>query len=591
MRDGEWPRQPWRRRRPSHDGRRAELERTLHLEIVTPERLAYSDDVDMVLVPGIDGELGILPHHTPLVSLLGVGELRIRKGGAEESFAIVGGFLQVRPDKVVVMAETADMASEIDLEKAQEARREAERAARVRLPRGRRPGHRPGGAPGGAAPHPGRRAPAPGGPAARLAMADARPFHWEYRPGADAPEAFRIEGGRPLRGTVQVSGAKNAALKLLAAAVLTGERCRFTNVPEIEDVRVMVGVLRDLGVVVDHPAPGVYEVAAGDVDWLFVPLEAAAKMRASFILLGPLLSRFGRVIISNPGGDRIGRRPVNLHVDAMRALGAEIEYRNGYYFAQAPGRLRGGEVTFPQVTVMGTENAMLAATLAEGHTVIRPAAQEPEIDDLIAFLVKMGADVARTSPDTIEVHGRKRLRGANHVVVPDRIETGTFLVAAAVTGGKMTLENAACDHVGALVEAFGRVGVPVACGTHTIEIDATGLRPGDLRACDIETAPYPGLATDLQPPTCVLLTQASGTSQGPRGDLRGPHRVAGGAAQAGRPGGHRGRAPRVDPRPVPAPRRRGRDRRPAGRRVAHPRRARRGRDVRHPRRAPRPARL
>ncbi len=344
-------------------------------------------------------------------------------------------------------------------------------------------------------------------------MADARLFHWEFRPELPQPEAFRIDGGRPLRGTVHVSGAKNAALKLLAAATLTGERCRFQNVPEIEDVRVMTEVLTDLGVVVDHPAEGVYEVAAGDVDWLFIPLEAAAKMRASFILLGPLLSRFGRVIISNPGGDRIGRRPVNLHVDAMRALSAEIEYRDGYYFAKAPGRLRGGEVTFPQVTVMGTENAMLAATLADGHTVIRPAAQEPEVDDLIEFLCEMGAEVRRTSPDTIEVDGRRRLRGADHAVLPDRIETGTFLVAAAVTGGRLTLENAPCDHVTALVELFGRVGVPVACGRSSIEIDATGVRPGDLRAADIETAPYPGLATDIQPPVCVLLTQAGGTSR------------------------------------------------------------------------------
>ena len=343
-------------------------------------------------------------------------------------------------------------------------------------------------------------------------MADAKPFHWEFKPEVTPPEAFRIEGGRPLHGTVHVSGAKNAALKLLAAAVLTGERCRFENVPEIEDVRVMTEVLKDIGVVVDHPADGVYEVAAGDVDWLFVPLEAAAKMRASFILLGPLLARFGRVIISNPGGDRIGRRPVNLHVDAMRALGAEIDYRDGYYFAQAPGRLHGGEIVFPQVTVMGTENAMLAATLAAGRTTIRPAAQEPEVDDLIDFLRKMGADVKRTSPDTIEVHGKRRLRGANHTVVSDRIETGTFLVAAAVTGGKITLENAPCEHVEALLELLGRVGVPVACGNHSIEIDATGLRPGDLRPCDIETAPYPGLATDLQPPACVLLTQAGGTS-------------------------------------------------------------------------------
>ena len=242
-------------------------------------------------------------------------------------------------------------------------------------------------------------------------VADPRPFHWEYIPQPVQREAFRVTGGAALHGSVPIAGAKNAALKLLAAAVLTGERCRFTNVPEIEDVRVMAETLRDLGVVVDHPAANTYEVAAGDVDWLFVPLEAAAKMRASFMLLGPLLTRFGEVIISNPGGDRIGRRPVDLHVDAMRALGAEVEYRYGYYYAKAPGRLRGTEVTFPFVSVMGTENAMLAATLAEGRTVIRPAAQEPEVDDLIVFLRKMGAEVERTAPDTIEVHGRKRLRG------------------------------------------------------------------------------------------------------------------------------------------------------------------------------------
>src|SRR5438094_5371991 len=283
-------------------------------------------------------------------------------------------------------------------------------------------------------------------------MADARPFHWEFRPEPIAVEALRVEGGRPLVGTVPIGGAKNAALKLLAAATLTGERCRFTNVPEIEDVRVMAETLRDLGVVVDHPEPNVYEVASGDVEWLFVPLEAAAKMRASFILLGPLLARFGRVIISNPGGDRIGRRPVNLHVDAMRALSAEIEYRNGYYFARSPGRLRGSEIRFPFVSVMSTENAMLAATLAEGHTVIRPAAREPEVDDLIAFLNKMGAEVQRTAPDTIEVEGRRRLRGAEHDVVPDRIEAGTFVVAAGVTGGRVTLESAPCAHLEAMLE-------------------------------------------------------------------------------------------------------------------------------------------
>lgn len=343
-------------------------------------------------------------------------------------------------------------------------------------------------------------------------MADAKPFHWEFVPEPVAREIFRIEGGAALRGTVPISGAKNAALKMLAAATLTGERCRFTNIPEIEDVRVMAETLRDLGVVVDHPKPNVYEVASGDVEWLFVPLEAAARMRASFILLGPLLSRFGRVIISNPGGDRIGRRPVDLHVEAMRTLGAQIVYRNGYYFATAPGRLRGAEIRFPFVSVMGTENAILAATLAEGHTVIRPAAQEPEVDDLIAFLQKMGAEIQRTYPDTIEIEGRRRLRGADHHVIPDRIEAGTFLVAGAVTGGRVTLDGASCDHLRAFIDVLGRSGLSVTCGRDTIEVDATKVGPGAFKPVDIETAPYPGLATDLQPPTCVFLTQTSGRS-------------------------------------------------------------------------------
>jgi UDP-N-acetylglucosamine 1-carboxyvinyltransferase len=343
-------------------------------------------------------------------------------------------------------------------------------------------------------------------------MADARPFHWEFTPEEVTREVFGIEGGVPLRGEVPISGSKNASLKMLAAATLTGERCRFTNVPEIEDVRVMAGTLQDLGVVVDHPEPNVYEVASGDVDWLFVPLEAAAKMRASFMLLGPLLSRFGRVIISNPGGDRIGRRPVDLHVEAMRTLGATIEYRNGYYFATAPGRLRGTEIRFPFVSVMGTENAMLAATLADGHTIIRPAAQEPEVDDLIVFLQKMGADIERTYPDTIEVRGKRRLRGAEHHVIPDRIEAGTFAVAGAVTGGQVTLTGAPCEHMTAFLEVLERAGVALSCSGDRIEIDGRGLAEGAFRAVDIETAPYPGLPTDIQPPICVLLTQARGDS-------------------------------------------------------------------------------
>ena len=344
-------------------------------------------------------------------------------------------------------------------------------------------------------------------------MADARPFHWEYSAPNVPRERYLVTGGAALEGTIRVSGAKNAALKMLAAATLTGERCRFSNVPEIEDVRTMTETLSDLGVVVDHPEPNVYEVSAGDVDWLFVPLEAAAKMRASFMLLGPLLTRFGEVVISNPGGDRIGRRPVDLHVDAMRAMGANIDYRYGYYYAKSPGRLRGTEIKFPIVSVMGTENAMLAATLADGHTVIRPAAREPEVDDLIVFLQKMGAEVKRTQPDTIEIEGKRRLRGATHEVMPDRIEAGTFAIAAGVTGGHVILEGADCATMDALVEVMGRTGVAVGCSPGRMEVDARALGPGGLKPVDVETGPYPQLATDIQPPTTVLLTQATGDSK------------------------------------------------------------------------------
>jgi len=375
-------------------------------------------------------------------------------------------------------------------------------------------------------------------------MADARPFHWEFEPPKIPHERYLVEGGVALNGTIRVSGAKNAALKMLAAATLTGERCVFSNVPEIEDVRAMAETMSDLGVVVDHPQQNVYEVSAGDLDWKFVPLEAAAKMRASFMLLGPILSRFGEVVISNPGGDRIGRRPVDLHVDAMRAMGAQIDYRYGYYYARAPGRLRGAEVRFPFVSVMGTENAMLAATLADGHTVIRPAAQEPEVDDLIAFLRKMGAEVARTYPDTIEVEGKRRLRGAEHKVMADRIEAGTFAIAAGVTGGHVVLEGTDGGTMSALVGVLEQAGIAVTREDDRVEIDARAVGPAGMKPVDITTGPYPELATDIQPPTTVLLTQAAGDSHvheaifedrlewtgelakmGAKIDLRGPQRA------------------------------------------------------------------
>jgi UDP-N-acetylglucosamine 1-carboxyvinyltransferase len=339
-----------------------------------------------------------------------------------------------------------------------------------------------------------------------------KPFSWEYRPTALAKEAFHITGGRPLSGSVRVSGAKNAALKMMAASVLTGERLHLENVPEILDIEVLRDTLRDLGVTVEREADGSMDLTAGDVEWLFVPLEAAAKMRASFMLLGPLLARFGRVIISNPGGDRIGRRPVNLHVDAMRALGAEIDYRDGYYFAKSSGRLRGAQITFPHVTVMGTENAMLAAVLAKGTTRITPAAQEPEIDDLISLLNAMGAQVARTAPDVIEIQGVEALHGATHRVMPDRIEAGTFATAAAVIGGSIEIQEIEPSHLTSFLELLERTGVEHSVSESSLRVTGKPQSEGSYKATDITTAPYPGLATDLQPSAGLILTRADGIS-------------------------------------------------------------------------------
>lgn len=339
-----------------------------------------------------------------------------------------------------------------------------------------------------------------------------KPFSWEYRPTPLAKEAFHITGGRPLSGSVRVSGAKNAALKMMAASVLTGERLHLENVPEILDIEVLRDTLRDLGGTVEREADGSMDLTARDLEWLFVPLEAAAKMRASFMLLGPLLARFGRVIISNPGGDRIGRRPVNLHVDAMRALGAEIDYRDGYYFAKSSGRLRGAQITFPHVTVMGTENAMLAAVLAKGTTRITPAAQEPEIDDLITLLNAMGAQVARTAPDVIEIQGVDALHGATHRVMPDRIEAGTFAAAAAVIGGSIEIQGIESSHLTSFLELLERTGVEHSVSGMSLRVTGKPHGEGSYKATDISTAPYPGLATDLQPSAGLILTRAEGVS-------------------------------------------------------------------------------
>lgn len=321
-------------------------------------------------------------------------------------------------------------------------------------------------------------------------------------------QKFIVTGGTPLRGSVRIAGAKNAVLKLMAAAALTDEPTVLRNVPKISDVMIMRETMGDIGFQVRRLNGEALEIVGDAADWLFVPLEAAMKMRSSFILLGPLLTRFGQVIISNPGGDRIGRRPVDLHVAAMEALGASIEYKNGYYFARAPQGLRGARIEFPYVTVMGTENALLAAVLARGTTVIDNAAQEPETDDLVAMLRSMGARIERTAPHRLEIEGVDRLRGVEHRVIGDRLEAGTFAIAAAVTGGVIEMAGVDPGHLGSFLEVLDRMGVP-------FETREDGLRVGaaaSYRPCDVETAPYPGFATDLQAPLAVLMTQADGDS-------------------------------------------------------------------------------
>jgi UDP-N-acetylglucosamine 1-carboxyvinyltransferase len=353
-------------------------------------------------------------------------------------------------------------------------------------------------------------------------------------------QKFIVTGGSALNGEVRIAGAKNAVLKLMAAATLTDEPCLLRNVPRISDVMIMRETMSDIGFEVTPAEGDGLQIAAGRADWLFVPLEAAMKMRSSFILLGPLLTRFGRVIISNPGGDRIGRRPVNLHVDAMEQLGARIEYKNGYYFAEAPDGLRGARIRFPYVTVMGTENALLAAVLARGTTIIENAAQEPETDDLITMLCGMGARIERTAEHRIEIEGVDRLHGIEHHVMGDRLEAGTFAIAAAVTGGEVTMTGVEPAHLGAFLDVLGSMGVPYQTTDDGLRVGSAGagavagavagagvgagvgagagagtgagVGAGAYRPIDVETQPYPGFATDLQAPLAVLMTQADGES-------------------------------------------------------------------------------
>jgi UDP-N-acetylglucosamine 1-carboxyvinyltransferase len=324
--------------------------------------------------------------------------------------------------------------------------------------------------------------------------------------------AFLVEGGIPLRGRVPISGAKNAVLKLMAAAVLCDEPCTITNAPRIADVEYILEVLCDMGADARWIGDHELQIHAKHLDWDFIPLEAAKRLRASFVLLGPMLGRLGKVVIPNPGGDRIGRRPVNVHVDALRALGASIIYKWGYYYARVPDGLHGTDLRLAEASVTGTENVLMAAVLASGRTTLTNAAAEPEVDNLIDFLNAMGGRVQRDPEDahTIVVDGvpRGSLHGATIEVIADRIEAGSFAIAAAVTGGDLVLEGARADHLGAFIDACRATGIHVDIEPGSIRV--AGQPP--FRRHEIETAIYPGFPTDLQAPFSLVLVEADGVS-------------------------------------------------------------------------------
>ncbi len=319
-----------------------------------------------------------------------------------------------------------------------------------------------------------------------------------------------ITGGKTLSGSLRVSGAKNSALKILAGTLLTEDPVSVGNVPHLHDVTTMIELLGCLGadVVVDEKMR--VEVAARELKSLKAPYELVKTMRASFVVLGPLLARFGEAEVSLPGGCAIGARPVDQHLKGLEALGASISVEEGYVRASNEGRLKGADVTFDLVTVGGTENVLMAATLAEGTTRIMNAAREPEIVDLANFLNAMGARVSGQGTSTIVVEGVPELHGCDFDVMPDRVEAGTYLIAAAATGGQVTLTDAAPETLTAVLEKLTESGAEIHCTETTVSLDMHGKRP---IAVDIETDVYPGFPTDMQAQYLAMNAVADGTSR------------------------------------------------------------------------------
>ncbi|HCA57293.1 MAG TPA: UDP-N-acetylglucosamine 1-carboxyvinyltransferase, partial [Blastocatellia bacterium] len=310
-------------------------------------------------------------------------------------------------------------------------------------------------------------------------------------------DKFLIRGGRPLSGTVKISGAKNSALPCLAATLLTPETVTLRNIPYVKDLITQRRLLEDLGATVLTPELRTHVVNAKNVDTFEAPYELVRTMRASVLALGPLLARFGKAKVSLPGGCAIGTRPIDLHLRAFEALGANVSLESGDVVATAPkGRLVGAEIAFEKVTVTGTENVMMAASLAEGTTVIRNAAREPEIEDLADLLNKMGAKVSGSGTETMTIEGVEALGGAEHDIIADRIETGTFIVAAAITGGELEIVDCRPDHLTAVIAKLREVGVIIEETSPTSLHVQLGLAP--LVARDVTTEPHPDFPTDMQ---------------------------------------------------------------------------------------------
>ncbi|MBT5860720.1 MAG: UDP-N-acetylglucosamine 1-carboxyvinyltransferase [Alphaproteobacteria bacterium] len=321
-------------------------------------------------------------------------------------------------------------------------------------------------------------------------------------------DRIRIRGGATLRGTIAISGAKNAALPLMAASLLTDQPLVLANIPGLVDIKTMADLLAAHGVAVSGPSDGELTLTADTITNTTADYELVRRMRASVLVLGPLLARFGRARVSLPGGCAIGTRPVDLHLAGLQAMGADIDIVDGYVEAQVSGGLTGAKIPLAKVSVGATENLMMAAALADGETVLENAATEPEIVDLGQCLGVMGADLEGLGTSRIVIRGQSTLGGGRHTVLPDRIEAGTFAMAAAATGGEVTLAGIGLDVLGATAGVMEQAGVELAATDAGILV----RRPGPLLAVDVATAPYPGFATDMQAQLMALMATADGTS-------------------------------------------------------------------------------